>query len=479
MDREEFAKAAPLAAEDCSGPAARPVHRCGLEAFVGGIPGSLTLRIIYSWLIRAAAPFAFAQVLWRGLRDRGYWQGLRERFGFGASLTAPAGIWLHAVSLGEMSAAAPLARALMTRYPQLALVITTATPAGRARAQALFGGGADVRDRADIRSLPDIRYLPYDTPGAVRRFLARIRPRLAVIMETELWPNLLRECEHRKIPVLLASARLSAKSVSRYRRFGSLFSAVFTPNVTVAAQTADDAGRFRAIGAAADRTHVVGNVKFDLAVDAGIIETGKTLRTQFGAARSVWLAGSTHAGEEEQVLDAHALLLAHRADSLLLLAPRHRDRFAAVAELLTLRGIKFNRRSDFVGRSDLALDAAPVLLVDTMGELAALYASADVAFVGGSLVPIGGHNLLEPAALGVPVLTGPSHFNGKDIALLLLEQGAALQVDGAAALAAALLRLFGQPEERRRMGEIGKDIVESNRGAVARLLALIEQSHPS
>jgi 3-deoxy-D-manno-octulosonic-acid transferase len=261
-----------------------------------------------------------------------------------------------------------------------------------------------------------------------------------------------------------------------------LFSAVFTPNVTVAAQTADDAGRFRAIGAAADRTHVVGNVKFDLAVDAGIVETGKRLRTQFGAARSVWVAGSTHAGEEEQVLDAHALLLAHRADSLLLLAPRHRDRFAAVAELLSQRGIKFNRRSDFVRRGDLALDAAPldaapVLLVDTMGELAALYASADVAFVGGSLVPIGGHNLLEPAAFGVPVLTGPSHFNGKDIALLLLEQGAALQVDGAEALAAALLRLFGQPEECRRMGEIGKNIVESNRGAVARLLALIEQAH--
>jgi 3-deoxy-D-manno-octulosonic-acid transferase len=431
------------------------------------------LRIIYSWLIRAAAPFAFAQVLWRAFGDRGYRQGLAERFGFGRALPAPSSIWLHAVSLGEMSAAAPLARALMTRYPQFPLVITTATPAGRARAQALFAVGTNANFQ------PDIRYLPYDTPGAVRRFLARIQPRLAVIMETELWPNLLRECERRKVPVFLASARLSAKSVSRYRRFGGLFSAVFTPNVTVAAQTADDAERFRAIGAPADQTHVVGNVKFDLAVDAGLIEAGRRLRAAYGAARSVWAAGSTHAGEEEQVLDAHALVLAHRPDALLLLAPRHKDRFAAVAALLTQRGIKFARRSDMSSHSDMAtVNAATVLLVDTIGELAALYASADVAFVGGSLVPIGGHNLLEPAALSVPVLTGLSHFNAKDIALLLLERGAALQVADAQSLAAALLRLFERPEVRRRMGDIGKDIVDSNRGSVARLLGLIEQSLP-
>src|SRR5580698_7258038 len=306
MGREEFAEAAPFADEDFGGLAARPIHRCSLGASLGRIPRGLTLRIIYSWLIRAAAPFAFAQVLWRGFGDRGYRQGLAERFGFGRALPAPASIWLHAVSLGEMSAAAPLARALMTRYPQFPLVITTATPAGRARAQALFAVGNNANPQ------PDIRYLPYDTPGAVRRFLARIQPRLAVIMETELWPNLLRECERRKVPVFLASARLSAKSVSRYRRFGGLFSAVFTPNVTVAAQTADDAERFRAIGAPADQTHVIGNVKFDLAVDAGLIVAGRRLRTAYGAARSVWAAGSTHAGEEEQVLDAHALLLAHR-----------------------------------------------------------------------------------------------------------------------------------------------------------------------
>lgn len=422
------------------------------------------MRAIYSWLIRAAAPFAFAQVLWRGLRDRGYWQGLQERFGLGSTVPSAASIWLHAVSLGEMSAAAPLARALHSRHPQFVLVVTTATPAGRARAKAVFADTADIR------------FLPYDTPGSVRRFLARVRPCVAVIMETELWPNLLRECERRKVPVFLASARLSMKSVSRYQRFGSLFSGVFTPNVTVAAQTPDDALRFKAIGA--EHARVVGNVKFDLQIDAGIIAAGKNLRARFGASRPVWVAGSTHAGEEEIVLAAHALLQLHCPDSLLLLAPRHQDRFAAVADLLARRGIKFDSRSRVTQGGMASGGTAPVLLVDTIGELAALYASADVAFVGGSLVPIGGHNLLEPAAVGLPVLTGPSHFNGKEIALLLLRSGAAVQVAGADDLAAVLLRLFNEPAERQRMGGIGKAIVESNRGSVARLLELIEASLP-
>jgi 3-deoxy-D-manno-octulosonic-acid transferase len=424
------------------------------------------LRFIYSWLTRAAAPIAFGVVLWRGVRDRSYWQGLAERFGLGAKLPSPS-IWLHAVSLGEMSAAAPLVRALHSRYPRLALAVTAATPAGRARARDLF---------ADVAS---IRFLPYDTPGSVRRFLQRIQPCVAVIMETELWPNLLRECECRHVPVFLASARLSAKSVSRYRRFGNLFSSVFTPNVTVAAQSAEDAERFRLIGASANQTRVLGNVKYDLAASTAIIEAGRVLRAAYGS-KLVWAAGSTHAGEEEQVLAAHALLQAHRPDSLLLLAPRHKDRFAAVADLLARRGVKFARRSGMARGSaaaGLPVDTQ-VLLVDTIGELMALYASADVAFVGGSLVPIGGHNLLEPAALGLPVLTGPSHFNGKEIALLLLRRGAALQVAGPEELAAALQRLLGEPAERRRIGAIGKDIIESNRGSVERLLVLIERSLP-
>jgi 3-deoxy-D-manno-octulosonic-acid transferase len=416
--------------------------------------------VIYTWLIRLAVPFALAVVLWRGVRDRSYWQGLAERFGFVRPLPSPS-IWLHAVSLGEMSAAAPLVRALHARYPQLPLVLTAATPAGIARARGLFA------------AIADIRFLPYDTPGSVRRFLERSRPRIAIIMETELWPNLFRECERRAIPVVLASARLSEKSVARYRRFGKLFAGLFTKNVTVAAQSAPDAGRFISIGATADQTRAIGNVKFDLGLDAGIIEAGEILRAAYGSSRPVWAAGSTHAGEEEQLLEAHALLQAHHPDALLLLAPRHKDRFAAVADLLTRRGIKFARRSGMAHRAVLPTDTA-VLLVDTMGELTALYASADVAFVGGSLTAVGGHNLLEPAALGLPVLTGPSHENSKEIALQLLRRGAALQVANAQDLAALLQRLLDDHAERRRIGVIGKDIIDSNRGSVERLLTLVE-----
>jgi 3-deoxy-D-manno-octulosonic-acid transferase len=421
------------------------------------------LRFLYSWLIRCAVPFAYAALLWRGLRDRHYWQGLAERLGVGRALAAPS-IWLHAVSLGEMSAAAPLARALRLRFPETPLVVTTATPAGRARAAALFEGGADIR------------FLPYDTPASVRRFLKRTRPRAAIIMETELWPNLLRACERGGIPVLLANARLSSRSVSRYRRFGSLFAGVFSNNLLVAAQSAEDAERFKSIGAAAERTLVVGNVKFDVAVDPGIVEVGRALRVALAGTRPVWIAGSTHAGEEAQLLDAHDLLLESMPNAVLLLVPRHRDRFAAVAELLARRAVKFARRSRMASGEEapqLQSDT-PVLLVDTIGELAALYASADVAFVGGSLVAIGGHNLLEPAALGLPVLTGPSYFNGREIAQILLARGAALEVRSAQDLAAVLQKLLAQPQMREQMGTIGREIIAANRGSVARLLALIE-----
>jgi len=420
------------------------------------------IRRLYTLLIYCAAPFATALVLWRGLRDRSYWQALGERFGWGRAANPAPTLWLHAVSLGEMSAAAPLVRALRARYPENPLVLTTATLTGRARARSLFGEGVDVR------------FLPYDTPGAVARFLDRIRPRLAVIMETELWPNLFKECERRGVPLVLASARLSAKSVSRYRRLGSLFRGIFSASSLIAAQTAEDAGRFVAIGAESARTHVIGNIKFDMELGAGAAERGSALRASFGA-RPTWIAGSTHAGEEEQVLAAHEELRAARADALLLLVPRHPDRFRAVAELLQSRGLGFTTRSSGVPPEA----ATQVLLVDSVGELGALYASADVAFVGGSLVPIGGHNLLEPAALGVPVLTGPHHSNSQDVARLLLRQGAALQVNDARELAAALERLMADPAERRRIGAAGRHIVESNRGSVARLLALIEPLLPA
>ena len=414
------------------------------------------MRLVYGVLTRAAAPAVFAATLVRAARDPAYRTHLGERFGFGRRAAA-ASLWLHAVSVGEVAAAAPLVRELRVRHPELPFVLTTATPTGRAQAETLFG--ADV----------EVRFLPYDTPGSVRRFLARIRPRAAIIMETELWPNLLHECGRRGVPVLFASARLAAKSVPRYRRFGTLFSAGLR-HAWIAAQSSADAARFIALGADAARTHVVGNLKFDIRLGESVAESGRELRRGYLGARPVWTAGSTHEGEEELVLDAQAVLERAVRGALLVLVPRHPQRFEGVATLLERRGLMFDRRS----RAEAVRPEAQVLLLDTMGELAGFYAASDTAFVGGSLVPVGGHNLLEPAALGVPVITGPHTQNAPEISRLLIEAGGALEVDDAAALAAAAERLLSDPALRERMGESGRRFVAAHRGSLGRLLALIE-----
>ena len=414
------------------------------------------MRLVYGVLTRVAAPAVFAATLVRAAKHPAYRTHLGERFGLGRRLAVPS-IWLHAVSVGEVSAAAALVRALHARHPDVPLVLTTATPTGRAQAATLFG--ADV----------EVRFLPYDTAGSVRRFLARIRPLAAIIMETELWPNLLHECGRRGVPVVFASARLAAKSVPRYRRFGTLFSAGLR-NAWVAAQSSADAERFIALGADPARTRVVGNLKFDMRPGEAVAESGRELRRRYLGARPVWTAGSTHEGEEELVLGAHAVLERAVRGALLVLVPRHPQRFAGVAALLERRGLVFDRR----GRSETVRPEAQVLLLDTMGELTAFYAASDVAFVGGSLVPVGGHNLLEPAALGVPVITGPHTENGPEIARLLIEAGGALEVADGVALAAAAGRLLADPALRERMGESARSFVEAHRGSLARLLALIE-----
>jgi 3-deoxy-D-manno-octulosonic-acid transferase len=414
------------------------------------------MRLVYGVLTRVAAPAVFAATLVRAAKDPAYRTHLGERFGLGRRLAMPS-IWLHAVSVGEVSAAAALVRALHARHPDVPLVLTTATPTGRAQAATLFG--ADV----------EVRFLPYDTAGSVRRFLARIRPLAAIIMETELWPNLLHECGRRGVPVVFASARLAARSVPRYRRFGMLFSAGLR-NAWVAAQSSADADRFIALGADPARTRVVGNLKFDMRLGEAVAENGRELRRRYLGARPVWTAGSTHEGEEELVLGAHAVLERAVRGALLVLVPRHPQRFEGVAALLERRGLVFDRR----GRSETVRPEAQVLLLDTMGELTAFYAASDVAFVGGSLVPVGGHNLLEPAALGVPVITGPHTQNGPQIARLLIEAGGALEVADGVALAAAAGRLLADPAVRERMGESARSFVEAHRGSLARLLALIE-----
>ena len=419
------------------------------------------MRLLYICLAYCLLPVALAGVLWRGLRDRAWWEALPERFGYGPR-AAPGGIWVHAVSVGEVQAAAALLHALAARHPGLPLLLTTATPTGRQRARSLFGAGVSVR------------WLPYDLPGPVGRFLDRVQPRLAIVLETELWPNLYHACGRRGIPLVLASARLSARSLARYRWLAPLIRATLRQLSAIAAQSATDAARFAALGADPARTHVTGNVKFDFALAEDAAATaarGAALRLALGAAaRPVWVAGSTHAGEEEQVLAAHALVRARLPAALLVLVPRHPPRFASAAALLRRQGARFVTRS-----SGEPPDAGTeILLGDTLGELTLFYAAADVAFVGGSLVPVGGHNLLEPAALGLPVLAGPHTASTAAIAALLLEAGGAHVVSDAATLAAQVTHYLAGPQARRRDGEAARAVVAANRGALARLLALVE-----
>ena len=415
------------------------------------------MRFLYLTVAYLLAPLVCGTMLLRGIRDRSQWENFSQRFGFGPRSSRPP-IWVHAVSVGEVQAAASLVLALRRRYPDVPLVVTTVTPTGAQRARALFGDAVQVR------------YIPYDLPGSVRRFFNRVRPRVAVILETELWPNLYHFCGQRNVPLVLASARISPRSVGRYRLLASLFRETLSHGIVIAAQGEGDAERFRSIGANPARTHVTGNIKFDLALPDDIRAQGAALRERYAPGeRLVWVAGSTHDGEEAAMILVHRRLRAAGLDVLLVLVPRHPGRFQDVAALLRQAGVPFVRRStDEPVRAD-----TEVLLVDTLGELVAFYAAADLAFVGGSLVPVGGHNLLEPAALALATLSGPQVFNAQDIAGLLVDEGAVELVADADALGEAVLRLLSDPAERRRRGEAGLRVVERNRGALDRLLDLL------
>lgn len=415
------------------------------------------MRFIYVLLAYLLAPLVVGVMLWRGLHDRSYWRNFSERFGFGRPPFSGSSLWVHAVSVGEVQAATALVRALRARYPTVPLVLTTVTPTGAERARVQFGDDVWVR------------YVPYDLPGSVSRFFDRVQPRMAIILETELWPNLYNECGRRRVPLVLASARISPRSATRYRRLSGLFRETLSHGIVIAAQSEADAERFRSIGANPLRTHVTGNIKFDFSLPDDIGTVGAALRVRHAPQRPVWIAGSTHAGEEEILLDVQSRLEVE-PKPLLILVPRHPQRFDEVAALLERRRLRYMRRS-----SGLPCDASTdVLLVDTLGELLQFYAAADVAFVAGSLVPIGGHNLLEPAALGVATLSGPHNFNAQEIADMLIEVGSVQVVRDAGEMGAALQRLLADPAERARRGALGRDAVDRNRGALARLLALID-----
>ncbi len=316
----------------------------------------------------------------------------------------------------------------------------------------------------------DVRYVPYDLPPYVRRFFDRVKPRLAIIFETELWPNLYHECGKRRVPLVLASARISPRSVARYRWLDALFRQTLSHGVVIAAQSEGDAERFRAIGADPARTHVIGNIKFDFAMPSETNAKGRDIRKRQAPNRPVWIAGSTHAGEEEAVVAAHDIVRQTHPGALLVLVPRHPPRFTEVAEWLEKRGVPFTRHS----RREVCGPDTQVLLVDTLGELLNFYAASDVAFVAGSFVPIGGHNLLEPASLAIPVLTGPHNFNSQDIAALLTAEGAVQIVQDAQQLGSRVAELLSNPEERATLGAKGRAVVDANRGALTKLLALID-----
>ena len=421
----------------------------------------MTLRT-YTLLLRLLLPLALLRLYWRSVRSPAYRQRIAERLARDHPGPGPAEVWIHAVSVGEVQAAQPLIKHLLGREPPLQVLVTTTTPTGAARLKELFGDSVTHR------------YTPYDLPEVVRRFLDRVRPGLAIVMETEIWPNTLAQCAARGIPALLANARLSERSARGYARFPRLVGETLRRLDLIAAQGEADARRFVALGADPARVQVTGSIKFDQRLPASLQDQSEAMRRLWGVGRPVWVAASTHEGEDEPILAAHREIRARVPNALLVLVPRHPERFERVAGLVARAGLSLAKRS--TGTCCTAETA--VFLGDTMGELPVFLAAADAAFIGGSLVPTGGHNLLEAAAVGVPVATGPHVFNFAAIVELLLAEGAAALVQDSQALAELIARWLGDAALRAQIGENGRRVVAQNRGALGRLIGLVEERLP-
>ncbi len=420
------------------------------------------MRLLYTLAMFIATPLLMLRLWARGMRYGDYHQRWRERFGhFDVPEFAAGGIWVHAVSLGEVNAAEPLIEALMRRYPQRQMVVTTVTPTGSERVRQLFG------DRVFHV------YLPYDLPYSVARFLDRIRPAIAVIVETEIWPNLYTACCKRGIALMIVNARLSKRSLRGYMPLRPLARQALRCVQFVAAQSFTDAARYRLLGAIANRISVAGNLKFDMPLPAHLDREAHDMREHWGIQRPVWIAASTHEGEEEQALQAHLDVLQRFPDALLLLVPRHPERFRMVEQSVRNLGFQIATRSG----DHLPKGSTQCFLVDAMGELMRFYAASDVAFVGGSLAPIGGHNLLEPAALSKPVLVGPHTFNFEGITRSLLREGGAREIT-TQNLGECVRELLEHPEQCRRMGESARRVFERESGAVAKIMQRIEPLLP-
>jgi len=416
------------------------------------------MRFAYAILTYLLLPVYAAYWFFRGLGNRTYWDRFGQRFGRGYPRLPAGCIWVHAVSVGEVQAAVPLIRTLVDRYPNRHMLVTTVTPTGAARVRLLFG---DTVEHS---------YIPFETPNAVTSFFDTVNPQIALVMETEIWPNLYHECGRREIPLVLVSARISPKSVASYKKFLPLFRETLSHGIVIAAQSQADADRFRQLGAAPERTWVTGNIKFDIQLPPELAEAGEQFRRDNFEGRPVWVAASTHDKEEQQVLHAHDIVQEQFPDALLILIPRHPERFPSVRTMLHKEGRRFISRTDGLPcTSDI-----DVFFGDTMGEVPLFYAASNVAFVGGTLVEVGGHNLLEPAALGRPVVTGPHLYNTQDIADKFEKLGASITVNNAGQLGSAIADLFADPDTANDIGNRGRDIVQQNRGSLQRLLEMVE-----
>lgn len=416
------------------------------------------MRIAYAALTYLLLPIYAAYWFLRGIGNRSYWDRISQRFGRNYPQPIGGCIWVHAVSVGEVQASVPLVNALMKRFPDRHLLLTTVTPTGAARVRLLFGDSV-------LHC-----YIPFETPDAVKNFFDSIKPDIALILETEIWPNLYYECGRRDIPLVLVSARISPKSVISYRKFLSLFRETLSHGIVIAAQSEADAERFRSLGAAPERTWVTGNIKFDFDLPETLQMDGSNFRRDNFEGRHVWVAASTHDGEEQLILHAHKIIQKRFPDAILVLIPRHPERFRNVGAGLHKEGYKFVSRTD----GQPCTSDIDIYLVNTMGEVPLFYAASDVAFVGGTLVPVGGHNLLEPAALARPIVTGPHLFNTQDIADKFERDGASIVVNNAGQLGAAVADLFADEVTAKDIGARGFEIVRQNRGSLKRLLRLME-----
>jgi 3-deoxy-D-manno-octulosonic-acid transferase len=415
------------------------------------------VRLLYSALFYALLPALFARLLWRARTIPSYRQGLLQRLGFYQKPAIPGALWLHAVSVGEIEAAIPIIRQLLKEKPGSPILVTCTTPTGSQRITAILGN-----------SVQHV-LLPYDVPSAVKRFLDHFRPVAGVIMETEIWPNLFYHCDRKGISLAIVNGRLSAKSATGYQRMRGLTQSTLAKVSLVAAQTQEDADRYISLGADPCRVQVTGNVKFDVTFGDEDKARSSALRAQLFPDRPVLVAGSTHPGEEEALLDVLLTLRHEQPELLLVIAPRHPQRVPGLIALCRAKGYTHILRSE--GKACNA--ATDVFLVDTLGELRTFYGAANIAFVGGSLIPHGGQNMLEPAVAGIPVLFGPHTANFKEIASGLCASGGGFRINNTAELSTRILNFLNQPELARICGERGHKFVTANTGAVARVITLI------